>query len=355
MSLVEAFGDQAGTCTRMGSPFMGQLLTILSNRWDADSALGQNMAAYQGDIGPAGHSLPLRIAGGLHALVLQDLAPELIAVYPPATIDDAVLEDAVLRALKTHETFLLDWTQSPPQTNEVRRSAALIPMAHVAVTHFDRPIVLSELGASGGLNLMWDRFALDTGTDRFGPKDAVLTLSPEWQGSRPPQAYPQVVDRSGVDLNPLNPQQSDDLLRLMSYLWPDQPHRVDLTRAAAGAMSAKVAQGDAIDWLETRLNTAPEGHMHMIQHTVAWQYFPHAAQARGTALIEAAGARATPDTPLAWMQMETDGDTTGAVGAALTLRLWPGDLTLHLGRADFHGRWIQWAGEPVDNNSDARG
>lgn len=28
--------------------------------------------------------------------------------------------------------------------------------------------------------------------------------------------------------------------------------------------------------------------------------------------------------------------------AALTLRLWPGDLRFELGRADFHGRWIDW-------------
>ena len=57
---------------------------------------------------------------------------------------------------------------------------------------------------------------------------------------------------------------------------------------------------------------------------------------------EAAGAQATPNRPLAWLSMETDGDTTGKVGAALTLRLWPGDITLELGRADFHGRWINW-------------
>ncbi|TDK41408.1 hypothetical protein [Antarcticimicrobium luteum] len=29
-------------------------------------------------------------------------------------------------------------------------------------------------------------------------------------------------------------------------------------------------------------------------------------------------------------------------GSALTLRLWPGDLTIELGRADFHGRWVRW-------------
>ncbi len=145
MSLVRAFQAQAKTCTGMGSPFMGRLLTILADHWDASSALGQKMATYQGDIGPAGHSLPLRIAGGLHALVLQNAASELTAVYPPNMADDAALRNAIFNALKTNENFLLDWTQSPPQTNEVRRSAALIAMAQVAASHFDMPIVLSEL------------------------------------------------------------------------------------------------------------------------------------------------------------------------------------------------------------------
>ncbi|MEL7132582.1 MAG: DUF2332 family protein, partial [Pseudomonadota bacterium] len=234
--------------------------------------------------------------------------------------------------------------RTAPQTNEVRRSAALIAMAHVAVTHFDRPIVLSELGASGGLNMMWDHFALKVGGHIFGPAAPALTLRPDWTGPPPPDGQPQIVTRGGVDLNPLNLKDEKDHLRLLAYLWADQPHRVDLTRAAMSVLSAQVDKADAIDWLKHRLSAAPAGHMHMIQHTVAWQYFPKDAQARGTALIEAAGARATPDTPLAWMQMETDGDTTGAVGAALTLRLWPGDLTLELGRADFHGRWVNWAG-----------
>ena len=344
MSLKEAFRDQAEICTRMGSPLMGRVLGILAENWDDTTALGQKMAEYQGDIGPAGHSLPLRIAGGLHALVLQDAAPGLVATYPPNSVDDATLRAAVLRTLQDHEAFLIAWTKSPPQTNEVRRSAALIAMAQVAAHRFDRSIVLSELGASGGLNLMWDQFALDTGTARFGPPDPVLTLSPDWDGPQPPRATPHVVARAGVDLNPLNPNDPNDLLRLTAYLWADQPHRLALTRAAASALKTRVVQGDAIDWLAHRLGTAPRDHMHMIQHTVAWQYFPAQLQARGTALIEAAGTNATPDAPLAWMQMETDGDTTGAVGAALTLRLWPGDLTFHLGRADFHGRWVRWSG-----------
>jgi hypothetical protein len=38
--------------------------------------------------------------------------------------------------------------------------------------------------------------------------------------------------------------------------------------------------------------------------------------------------------------MEADG--TDAPGAALTLRLWPGNVTVQLARIDFHGRRIDW-------------
>ncbi|MCX7567096.1 DUF2332 family protein [Sulfitobacter sp. F26169L] len=342
MTLVQAFRNQATSCAALDSPFMAQLLNVLADHWPADSALAAKFDSFEGDIGPAGHSLPLRVAGGLHALVLTRRDEGLMAAYPPNTPTDAELRDAVLSALAIHAKFLTDWVDSPPQTNEVRRSAAMIASARVACSHFDLPLHLSELGASGGLNLMWDHYALELGGKRFGPDMPVLTLSPEWSGPLPPAITPEIASRAGVDLNPLDPQRGDHLLRLTAYLWPDQPHRLALTRSAASVMTAQIDTGDAITWLANRLPNAPQGHLHLIQHSVAWQYFPPATRARGTALIEAAGAQATPDRPLAWLSMESDGDTTGGKGAAITLRLWPGDITLALGRADFHGRWIDW-------------
>ena len=342
MTLGDAFRNQAASCEALDSPFMGRLLSILADHWPTDSALARTFDGFTGDIGPAGHSLPLRIAGGLHALVLTGRDPALAQVYPPHSATDKALREAVLAALTTHQDFLLDWTDSPPQTNEVRRSAALLAGARVAVSHFDLPVCLSELGASGGLNLMWDHYALTCGGETFGPERPALTLSPEWRGPVPPAKTPQIAQRAGVDLNPLDPQDPGDLLRLTAYLWADQPHRLALTRAAATVMTAPIATGDAIQWLEHRLSEAPEGQLHLIQHSVAWQYFPQAAQTRGAEMIEAAGARATPARPLAWLTMESDGDTTGQKGAALTLRLWPGDMRIALGRADFHGRWIDW-------------
>lgn len=344
MKLSEAFADQSASCTRLGSPFMGQLCGILARHWPDGSKLDARIAACEGDIGPAGASFPLRLAGGLHALVLSGRAPELDAVYPPHQVQDGEMRRVVTTALHTYERFLLDWIEGAPQTNEVRRSAALMAAAAVSATHTDLPVWLSELGASGGLNMMWDHFALKLADRCMGASNPVLTLAPDWEGPMPPMVLPHIAAREGVDLYPLDPQNPDDLLRMTAFLWPDQPERLALTRAAAAIMDAPVSQGDAIDWLEKRLDTAPSGHLHLIQHTVAWQYFPRHAQIRGRRLIEEAGAAASHDRPLAWLAMETDGDTKGALGALLTLRLWPGDIMLRLGRADFHGRWIRWAG-----------
>ncbi len=342
-ALREAFQNQAVACTNLGSPFMGRLLTLLADHWPEDTQLAQKCAAYEGDIGPAGVSLPLRIAGGLHALRLKS-EPMLATVYPPQNPTDEAFQDIILSAIRRHDAFLTDWINSPPQTNELRRSAVLIPAARLVAERFGLPIWLSELGASGGLNLMWDHFALTANDWRVGPEDAVVTLNPDWDGPAPGGTDPVIAERRGVDLNPLDPTEPDDLLRLSAYLWPDQPHRLTNTRAAAGSVAAPVDQGDAIEWLSDRLNAAPDGHVHLIQNTVAWQYFPSKAQESGRAMIEGAGAAASKDKPLAWMQLEPDGELHGLGGGAITLQTWPDGALQPLGRADFHGRWVKWSG-----------
>ncbi len=337
--IAEAFEVQSIACESLGSPFMGRLMGLCATKdWPA-SPITVRIFAWQGEIGPRDQSLPLRLPGALHALHLVG-HPVLAPVYPPEQADDDTLWAAVSTVLGTEIDHLNRWLDSAPQTNEVRRSATLIAVGHWLADRFDLPIRTSELGASGGLNLHWDSYALDIAGQRFGPTEAVLTLIPDWEGPLPPKTQPIVTSRAGVDLNPLNPADPADSLRLQAYLWPDQLHRLALTRAAIGAADTRVTKSDAIECLAGRLGHEA-GTLHMIYSTIAWQYFPKEAQARGNALIEAAGATATEETPLAWFGMENDGGTRGA---ALTLRLWPGDLTFALGRADFHGRWVAWSG-----------
>jgi hypothetical protein len=336
--LRAAFQDQARACAGLGSPFMARLCTLLADRLDPGGPLGARLFGWPGDLGPMAASVPLRLCGALHALTLQGHGG-LAAVYPPADADDAALWDAVAGALDAETAFIDRFLDSAPQTNEVRRSAALIATGHWLAARFNLPMVLSELGASAGLNTIWDRYALALPGRTFGPADPVLTLTPDWTGAPPPARPPVVTDRAAVDLNPIALDDADQRLRLIAYLWADQPHRRALTLAAIAARPPRPVAGDAVDWLKGRLAAPRPGHLHLIFHTIAWQYFPAPAQTRGRALIEAAGARTTPDTPLAWLAYEGDGATPGA---ALTLRLWPGDLTLALGRADFHGRWVDW-------------
>lgn len=341
MNLRQALEDQAWHCAALGSPFMARMLPLLGQIWTDGSDLDRTVLGFGGDIGPKGQSLPLRLASALHALVLTGRAPELVAAYPPNDARDADLKAALRAALVTQEEFIRDWIASAPQTNEVRRSAVLIAGANaLAARSGVCDLRLSELGASAGLNLMFDRYALVAGPSRLGPEDAALTLTPEWSGEAPVAAPFRVAERRGVDLNPLDPKNRADALRLRAYLWPDQAHRLALTDAAMSAFDAVVDRGDAIDWLEPRLRDRQPGQMHLIFHTVAWQYFPPDRQARGTAMIEAAGAQATADAPLAWLRMEAD---DAEPGAAITARLWPGDVWLRLGRADFHGRWVDWS------------
>ncbi len=302
----------------------------------ADRVLG-----WPGDPSSVADALAIRLAGGLHALVLSGQDAALAEIYAdPAAVDDARLGDAVESALFGHAGSLLDWLKSPPQTNEVRRSVGLIAAGHWLTAHYRLPLRLSELGASAGLNLLWDHYALDAGGQIYGPADAVLTLKPDWQGDPPPRANPVIAARAGVDLNPLDPVR--DRLRSLAYIWADQKDRLQRAEIAlllAAKLRPQIARADAIDWLEVQLAVPSPGVLHLVYHTIAWQYFPNGHQARGEAALQAAGARATEAAPLAHLAMEAD-DTSGS--AALTLRIWPEGRLIQLGRVDFHGRWIRW-------------
>ncbi|PTX54723.1 hypothetical protein C8N43_3543 [Litoreibacter ponti] len=339
--LAEALRDQAVHCEALGSPFMARLLGLLAERLTPEGAVRERLFAWEGDLSPQGHSVPLRLCGALHALKMRDPDGALAAVYPPNSASDDALWAAVDATFKDDEAFLMSFLDSPPQTNEVRRSVAIIPAAMVALSKFNLPLTLSELGASAGLNLNFDRYALSLNGTSFGAPDPALTLAPDWNGPLPPRREIRVIDRAGVDLNPLTGP--DDPARLRAYLWPDQPERLALTDAALDLPTPDIHRGDAADWLEARL-AQPWTGLHFLFHTIAWQYFPPDVQERCARAIATTGERATRDQPLAWFAMENDNGAAGR-GAAMTLRLWPGALVFDLGRADFHGRWIDWTYE----------
>ena len=339
--LSAAFLQQAAACDGLGAPFTAQVLAVLADLWpSAGPLLRARLMGWQGDLGPSGQSVPLRLAGGMHALVRAGLAPGLAAVYPPSFGDKGALQGAVQGALQQSDGYLCAFMDQPPQTNEVGRSAVLLAVAAVLSNAYRLPLRLSELGASAGLNLWFDRYALDTGQGRMGDAASPLVLRPQWWGAHPKPARITIDSRAGCDLTPIDPATQG--ARLAAYVWPDQPERLARLQLAMGlAGKAVIDQADAADWLEKRLCAPWEGCCHLVYHTVAFQYFPPAVQARIGAALAAAGARASQTAPLAWFAMEADDQ---GEGAALTLHIWPNHRRIALGRAGFHGQWVDWRG-----------
>jgi len=324
---------QAEACRTLGSPFTARVLMALVPLMTRDTVLGR--AAHESGARPE-DALPLRLAGGLHALARSG-DPDLAAIYPPHEVDEAALSAALARVIAMRGDALVPWLASPPQTNEVARSAVLIAVGHWLTRAYGLPLHLSELGASAGLNLNWDRYALQVAGRLYGPQDAVLTLTPDWTGTPPPMDVPRILSRAGVDLNPLDPVIDRD--RLLAYLWADQAARLARCVAAldlAARQSPQVTQGDAAIWAEARLAQPVDG-LHLVFHTVAAKYFSADTKARLAAALTAAGALATQARPLAHLTMEWDGKGPGA-----GVQLWPGQRMIALGRADFHGRWVNW-------------
>ncbi|MFV0303377.1 MAG: DUF2332 domain-containing protein [Paracoccus sp. (in: a-proteobacteria)] len=340
-----AFADQAASCRALGSELTARVVGRLGAALAPEQgAVARRVLDWPGDASSRGESVPLRLAGALHHLVLSGRAPDLAAAY--AAGEPAV--PVLLAAVADHEALIMDWLDSPPQTNEVGRSAVLIGTARFLAELHPRPFDVLELGASAGLNLNFHRYRLvpDRGSTPdpgiFSQGEAML--SPVWRGALPAAPF-DVVAAAGVDLRPVDPVR--DEARLLAYCWADQAARLARLRAAlaiARAHPVAVAAGDAAGWLRERLARPGTGRLRLVYHTVAWQYFLPATQADCEASLQQAGAAASADAPLAHLSMEADGGN----GAALHLRLWDGAARdWSLGRADFHGRWVDWAPRPL--------
>jgi hypothetical protein len=336
------FRNQAKACLELGSPFTATLLESAAERLDASGSVGRAILQWPGD--PKADALALRFAGSLHALVLSGASPALAQAYPGGGAEPGrgTPWPAVAEALDRHGPALLRFLESPPQTNEVARSAVLLGGFLAIARQTGRPLALLEIGASAGLNLHWDGYAYDLGGAGWGAATAPVRLTPEWRGPVPALGAVDVRQRRGCDRRPVDPGDRRDRLRLRAYVWADQAARLarlDAALAYVARQGTRVEQADAADWVETQLAIRPDGLATVLYHSVVWQYLPAATQGRIAAALERAGGAARADTPLAWLRMEP---APRGGHAELRLTVWPGGREQRLAHADYHGRWVSW-------------
>lgn len=338
------FEQQAQACDALGSPFTARLCRLLADLLDATTEVGRRVADWPGD--PRADALALRLCGGLHRLVLSGGDPALAAAYPPHQPAKEMLAGALQSAFSGHGKALLAALDSAPQTNEIGRSAMLLPGFLTIARETGLPLALCEIGSSAGLNLLFDRFFYAWGEAQWGDAASPVRLAPEVRGAVPPLSGGiDVRSRDGCDIAPVDVASGEDRLRLRSYVWPDQParlERLDGALALAGEVAFSLSHADAAVFVRERLAARPKDAAFVLFHSIMWQYMPRETKASILAALEEAGMAATPDAPVFRLRMEPRDPKDG--WATLSLTSWPGGQTRRLAKCDFHGRWIEWTG-----------
>ena len=96
-----AFLIQEHYCRNMDAPAYARICAALARGLNRDSAVGVRVVDWPGE--PTRDALPLRLIGGLHALVLAGRDPDLAAVFASEVIELDAIEAVLARTLIAHD------------------------------------------------------------------------------------------------------------------------------------------------------------------------------------------------------------------------------------------------------------
>jgi hypothetical protein len=290
--------------------------------------------------------------GGLAAfypnLTAQPAAPD--AAYPAFRAFVMAHRDALAQLLAERTT----------QTNEVNRCSYLLPAFVFAGVRTNRPLAIIDVGASAGLNLLFDRYAYDYGDGaRAGDPSSAVRVTTQLRGVRPRLApLPAIANRCGVDLSPVALDDADATRWLEACVWPEHVERFERLRAAlAVARDAKprVVAGNAVELLPALVAQVDRNAAIVVVNTNVMVYFSkNECVEYGRVLRDSASQR-----ELFWIANEHPALLRWAgfakpIAAPSDTASLPLSIThFHQGARDefvvadvgAHGRWLDWFGE----------
>jgi hypothetical protein len=170
------------------------------------------------------------------------------------------------------------------QTNEPGRCATLVPV----LARLPQPLALLEVGAAAGLCLLPDRYAYDYGRVRLAPPPSGASAPPVFpcranDATPLPDRLPTVAWRAGIDLNPVDLSDPEDVAWLETLVWPGQEERAERLRAAiriARDSPPEIVRGDLNEKLRSVSASAPGDATLVIFHTAVLAYLSDEARDR---------------------------------------------------------------------------
>src|SRR5207248_2893039 len=158
------------------------------------------------------------------------------------------------------------------QTNEPGRCAVLLPV----LAMLPQPLALLEVGASAGLCLLPDCYGYDYDRHRV-PADPPRPIFPcEADSKTPlPRELPEIVWRAGLDLEPIDLADPEQVAWLEALVWPEETDRLDRLRAAieiARGRKPRVVKGDLLRDLAALAAEAPKDATLVVFHTAVLVY-----------------------------------------------------------------------------------
>lgn len=224
------------------------------------------------------------------------------------------------------------------QTNEVRRCVALLPA--VWATGLER-FHLVEVGASAGLNLAMDHYRYRWGEVEWGPSGSPVLLETESRGGRVEPRAIDVLSRTGLDLNPIDPDDDDERDWLVALIWPEHTERrarLEKALALSEGVPMRSIEGDAVATLPALLASLPEDDPVVIVNSMALMQFGRASRERLYRIID--------DAKVGRTLRRVSFEILAAGDEWVTLSADSGRGLAQIGQAHPHGEWIELYARP---------
>jgi hypothetical protein len=290
------------------------------------------------DHAPPTQPRPNLLLAAIHDLVLAGTTHPLATHYPSVGgtgRGDGIEAEVRDFALDHVDEIVERVTTRRVQTNEVRRSVAWYP----AFGLIGGPLAIIEVGASAGLNLLWDRYGYRYGSTLAGDPAADLVLSTATPTGPPPlpSGSPDVVWRRGIDIDPVDLTDAEAVRWLCALLWPEQVERLArLEQAVAVARDARVRvdRGNALDLLEAVATEAPADTTLVVYHSFTLNQATDEERRALEALLGNLG-RPVVRFSLEWLDRAT--------GPRLEVSDRDHRRLRRLADVHHHGEWIAWS------------